>query len=281
MSVFISVFLCSCAKDVKNFYEEQGENFYTCQYKNTNRKFRLYLPETQDLRKSSLIVMLHGYGESAESFSRQTQFEKSALPKNYAVLYITGIPNPSVKTSSAGWNYFYDSNGKKDIGFIVDLTKFIQKKYKLGDDAYVVGFSNGAFMTTKLAVEYSSVYRGFVSVGGMMPKTVWEHKKKNYKQPVRFFQINGTKDNVTPMRLNNSDKTNPNPAIEDVLDYFVESNKIKNPGSVEKINERVTITRYENKVWWMLIEDFSHSWPDGSYANIDANKYILEFLEFF
>lgn len=270
---------CSCTSEIKNIKKEEKQNYYTCQYKAKNRNFYLYLPENQDKSTVPLVVMLHGYGSSAQSFIRQTEFEKDAVSRGYAVLYISGVPIPTVKTSSTGWNYTYDKNGYKDIRFIVDLTKKIQKEHSLNKKAYVVGFSNGAFMATKLAVEYSNVYNGIVSVGGMMPDMVWNHRKKSYRHPAYFFQINGMKDDVTPMRLNDSAKYNPHPAMEDVINYFCDINRIKTEPAEVKVNEMVSVTQYENKVWWMLIKDYPHSWPSRRFTKINVNNYILDFFD--
>jgi len=276
--IVISTLLCSCTKEIKKVEKQEISNSYTCQYRNRNRRFFIFLPENQNLSKTPLVVMLHGYGGSAQDFLRTTDFHTDAVPENYAVLYITGVPVPNVKTSSSGWNYFYDKNGSNDIRFIVDLTKYLQKQYKLAENAYVVGFSNGAFMATKLAVEFPEVYTGVVSVGGMMPDTVWNHRKKSCRKPDRFFQINGLKDDVTPMRLTDSAKYNPNPAMEDVVDYFVQINNASAQAVEEPVNELITITKYDDKVWWMLIKDYPHSWPSRRFCKINVNDYILEFL---
>lgn len=270
---------CLSTRNINQFMQQETQNLYTCNYRGQNREFCLFLPDSQDLSSTPLIIMLHGYGSSAQSFSIQTELEKSALPRNYGVLYISGIKNPSVRTSSPGWNFYYDSNGKADINFIVDLTRYIQKKYNTSKDCYAVGFSNGAFMASKLAVEHSELYKAVASAGGMMPAPVWNHKKKAYNQPSRFFQINGTKDEVTPMRLNDSAKYNPNPAMEDVIDYFAGVNHVKTAPVKNQLNEIAEITMYENKVWWLLLEDYPHCWPSQAISKLNINEMILDFFD--
>lgn len=275
--IFVSL-LCSCSPKISELSPGVQQNQFSCNYGVTKRSFYLYLPEAKNYSETKLVVMLHGYGNSGYSFSQDTEFEKSALPKNFAVLYIDGLPNASIKKSAAGWNYFYDKNGQADINFIVDLVHFVQKKFGLSKKAYVVGFSNGAFMTTKLAVEKSKYFDGFVSVGGMMPKPVWDHKKQG-KTEVRFFQINGTKDDVVPMRLNDSAKYNPNPAMEDVIEYFVVKNGLTEKPEKQVLSDRIKITKYADTVWWIIIEDFHHSWPTISNCQLNVNEIILEFFE--
>lgn len=280
LPVFAIIFFLfiSCSSKIRDVSREETQNKFSCQYNGTKRSFYLYLPEPAGYENTKLVVMLHGYGNSGRSFSMDTGFEKTALPKNYAVLYIDGIPNPSVKMSGPGWNYNYDKYGKADIEFIVELVKLVQKQYGLSKKAYAVGFSNGAFMTTKLAVEKARFFEGFVSVGGMMPEAVWNHRKGK-KIPVRFFQINGTKDDVTPMRLNDSAKYNPNPAMEDVIEYFVNQSKTPPALQVVALNDKIDIYKYEGQVWWMLIKDYPHSWPSQRYCELNVNEIILDFFE--
>lgn len=37
------------------------------------------------------------------------------IKKNYAVLYVTGTPNPNFLMSSFGWQYNYDSLSENDM----------------------------------------------------------------------------------------------------------------------------------------------------------------------
>lgn len=267
--------ICSCNSGIRNFSSSKEENHYNCVFGDRSRSFSLYIPDTQNLEEVPLIVMLHGAGNSGEGFRQQTDFEKDALKENYAVLYIDGLPLENDKTSQAGWNNRYDKYGKKDMKFIVELTAFVQKEFGLKKKAYVVGFSNGGFMVNKLAASNTKCFNAYVSVGGMMPAHVWKNRKK---ARVRFFQINGTQDDVVPMELNGSSKYNPNPAMEKVVDFFAAAWGKINPIE-EKINQKTTIQKYDNKVWWMLIKDYHHTWPKDDICKINVNEYIMEFIK--
>ncbi len=276
MSILLSTTFCSCSSDIKKITPGSDANKYSCEYKGRKRTFYLFTPAQTENAK--LVVMLHGYGETSRSFLTGTQFHKHAVPKNYAVLYIDGIPNPKIKMSDTGWNYNYDTNGKDDINFITDLVLAIKNKYGLNKKSYAVGFSNGAFMVTKLATEKSKHFDACASVAGMMPESVWNHKKsKNHS--VRFFQINGTADSVTPMKSNGTNVYNPNPAMEDVIEYFVKANRISSQPSTEELNNKVRLMKYEKKVWWMLIDKQTHSWPTERYCQLNINDAILDFFE--
>jgi len=254
--------------------------FFTgCVSLDTNRSYILCLPQVseKDYSNTKLIVMFHGYGGSASDFKYTTGFEKDASARDYAVVYIDGIPKKDGGYSAPGWNTDYTSYGKEEIGYVKDLIKYLRKEYGFNQKTYAAGFSNGGFFINKLACEEPELFDAVASVGGMMQKQVWEKKPK--KTPVRFLQINGTKDEVVPMRLNDTAKFNPNPAMEDVIEYFAADSRIVYEPVTEKINSTAVVTKYGNKAWWVLISGFHHSWPNGINYDDNLNKVILDFFE--
>lgn len=265
---------------INNVEFDSEKSEWNCTFFGKKRSFILCLPENPD-SKTAIVVMLHGYGGSAFFFQKETEFEKSANPQNYAVLFIEGTPDPKVQTSSKGWHYNNDRTSKNDVKFIVKLCKYCQKKNKLGKKFFAVGFSNGGFMTNKLAVARPDFFSAVVSVGGMMSKDAWETRKSKINSKIGFLQINGTKDDVVPMELNGSNKRNPNPAMENVIDYFVKINKISNECEQRKLSEIATFYNYSSTVGWILIKDGRHNWPTKQWSQIDVNQEILNFFSKF
>lgn len=221
-----------------------------------NKKYILCFPDnfenfTEEQKSSTpLIIMLHGANGNAEGFMNETQFHKQACREGYTVAYING---------PAEWHFYNAKQSKKDVKFILKTAHTIQKKYGLSTKLYAAGFSNGAFMVHQLASQYSKYFTAAASVGGMMPKPVWE--KRASKIDINFLQINGTKDDVVPMKCNDTAKYNPNPAIEDVIDYYKSANG--NP----------------DKIQWILVENGRHSWPKEDFSALDANTEILKFFK--
>jgi len=272
-----SVILTSC-KSIKNVQYDQSQDQYSCIFGDTTRKFILCLPPAPD-SNTKLILMFHGYGSNGYFFKNQTHLEREALAKNYAVVYITGIPRKDRPNYSSGWNYNYDRYGREEVQFVEALIKYLQKEYGLGKQVYAVGFSNGAFFVNKLATQKPELLTAAVSVGGMMPDLVWNHLPKNTS--TRFMQINGTKDDVVPMRLNNSAKNNPHPAMEDVIKFYADgkaSDYKETESKIEKISDKTTLTRYGSKAWWVLIQDYTHNWPKEDYCGFNINTLILKFF---
>lgn len=266
--------------NIQNVSFDSAKNEWNCTYFGKNRKFILYLPETCD-SKTSLVVMLHGYGNSARSFQMETEFEKSANVRNYAVLYVNGTPNPKVPTSSSGWQYNNDKYSHRDVDFIIKLSKYCQKKYKLGKNVFAVGFSNGGFMVNTLSILRPDFFTAVVSVAGMMNKNVWQERKVAGSSKIGFLQINGTKDDVVPMELNGSNKNNPNVPVEKVLEYFVQVNDVAPECEKITLSDCATFFNYGNTVGWGLIENGRHNWPDERFCNFDVNNFILDFFDNF
>lgn len=272
--------------NVSSGYEELSDvqsisdNKYTCSYENIKHDFIVYLPEATD--NAPFIIMLHGYGESGEGFCNKVHLEEEACERGFAVIYVDGASDPNDATSASGWNSGIGNEGNNDVGFLCSLAKYLQKEYSFSDDrAYVVGFSNGAFMTHRLAVEASDVFSGVVSVAGKMPERIWDSKQS--KNDISFFQITGDKDDVVPKNSDGSSKFAKDPAIEDVIDYWVVSNDLEQSEEVE-IGKGSVLTKYsadgsDTRVWNLQVKDGRHAWPDESVCGFDMNSLILDFLE--
>lgn len=255
--------------------DDKGSAFYD----GVKHDYLLELPENYD--NAPLIVMLPGYGNSAESMRTETNFDAMATSQGYAVVYVNGAPNPNDSTSSMGWNSGVGESGNKDVEFLCALVNDLCITYSFDPNrVYAVGFSNGAFMTHRLALEANDIFSAVVSVSGMMPASIWDERNPDNK--VSIFQITGGQDDVIPQYENGSAQYAQDPAIEEVMDYYMESNnvdltekRIVGNNSTLKI---FTSSEGGNQVWNLYIPDGVHSWPDERYTGININSLILEFL---
>lgn len=280
LTIMSGLFGCSKTDRAAELESVQGlgdGKHFSCIYKGVSHDFTLYLPDNPE--GSALIVMLHGYGSSADAFAYDTKLHESATSEGYTVVYVTGAPDPGDATSSTGWNSGLKAEGNDDVGFLSALARYLQTTYSLSSGrCAAVGFSNGAFMTHKLATEAGDVFTDIVSVAGMMPQLTWEARPKSTH--VNVLQITGEKDDAVPQRRNGSDRYANSPAIEDIMLYYAGS---KNDGIIEseEFTDKSDIIRYEsvkNKVWEIVIKDGRHSWCKEEFCGFDINEVILEFL---
>jgi len=278
LSVFVSLFIGCKSTKLKNI-SLITKNKFSCVYQGIEHKVIVDFPEV--VENSPLIIMLHGYGNSASSFRSTTDFEKDATLQGYTVAWVSGSKNPKVRTSLPEWNSGLGYNNNDDVGFLVSVVEYFQTNYNTSKEkVFAIGFSNGAFMTHRLALEASDVFAGVVSVAGKMPKYVWENKTE--KCNINVFQITGQKDNVVPKKLDNSVATAIDPAIEDVIEYYVQANGLEIKEEVKIGNS--TLEKYKSnssdkKIFHLLVAEGNHSWPTEQINGIDTNKLILEFLE--
>ena len=291
--------LSALSKETAGYEEEQAEyihseeyevratdkeDSYDFIYEGLEHRIIVCPPENID-EDTDVLLMLHGYGATATAFKTQTEMEKDANRRNYIVVYVTGAPDKNDPTSSYGWNASWNSKPdvteKDDVGLLMMIARYIGKEYGLDNPKnFVAGFSNGAFMIFRLAMEQPEVFTACASVAGRMNATTWEHR--NEAPTSAFLQISGTSDDVVPMKLTGTDKNSNIPAIEDVLDYFAKVNGCSDI-TEEKLSKKTTLTRYSGgeskEIWFALIEDGRHSWPESAIAGFDTNELILDFFD--
>ena len=137
------------------------ESSFSASFDGVDHSFILDLPPVTD--GAPLVFMLPGYGNTAESFRRMVHFEQDANKLGYAVAYVTGAQNPDDRTSAVGWNYGIGNNKNDDVSFLTALAKYLQKEYSFDRSrTFAVGFSNGAFMVHRLAMESDDTFSAFV-----------------------------------------------------------------------------------------------------------------------
>lgn len=264
---------------LENIVQEE-ENKFSCSFDGVRHDFITCLPENTE--GAPLVLMLHGYGGNAESLRSTLHFEEDANPLGYAVVYVTGAPDPNDSTSASGWNSGLGLEGNKDVEFLTALAGYLQKEYSLDKSrAFAIGFSNGAFMTHRLAMEAGSTFTAVVSVAGMMPESIWAARSE--KNDIGFFQITGEKDDVVPKNSDGSAKFSKAPAIEDVMDYWASTNGLE-LSYTKEIGKGSQLSVYDGEksdrqVWHLFVKNGRHSWPSEDINGIDTNTLILEFLE--
>lgn len=113
-----------------------------------NRTYRLHLPTHYDnLHPAPLVIVLHGYGESAENFERYTGMSDKADAEGFIAVYPQALGDPS------DWHTAIDGSSKRDdIAFVREIINLLERRYRIDSHRiYAAGHSNGGFMTYRLA----------------------------------------------------------------------------------------------------------------------------------
>jgi polyhydroxybutyrate depolymerase len=176
------------------FVQAQDEA-HTLSVDGTERNYLLHVPPSYDAQTPvPLLLMLHGRGGDGERISALTGFSKMADEKNFIVLYPDGLDNQ--------WNYTRDVPGynnmtQDDTGFLLALLDEVSSQYSIDEKRiYVAGFSNGGFMTQRLACDAPERFAAFASVSaagfGGMPELC------QTPSPLSILLMHGTLDAVIP-----------------------------------------------------------------------------------
>lgn len=249
---------------------------YRCEYDGSVREFLLYLPE--DFEGSPLVLMLHGYGASVEGFRTQTGFEQDANAHGYSVAYVAGAPDPGDRTSASGWDH---AGPGRDTGFLRALASYLATTYRLdGSRVFAVGFSNGAFMAHRLALEAGDVFAAVVSVAGSVSESVWDRRPAACR--VGLLQITGEMDQTVPKHSDGSARYARSPAVEDLIAWYAEANGLTE-SETETLGNSSVLTKYtggsDRQVWHALIAGGRHSWSAERITGVNTNELILSFLD--
>ena len=271
---------CSTARVSLKDISATGSDRYECTHKGVRHDFIIDFPEK--VEGSPLVIMLPGAGGTAESFRLDTRFHETACTEGYTVVYVTGAPEPGDHTSPLAWNHEGRESGNDDTGFLKALVAFIHEVFHTDQErCFAAGFSNGAFMCHRLALEASDTFSAVISVAGTMSENTWKNKPDICT--TSLLQIAGERDDVIPKLSDRSAGYSAYPAIEDLISYYASANGLDSM-TVREIGRNSTLTEYYSKdserlVWFLYVTDGRHSWSAERVTGINTNKLIIDFLE--
>lgn len=142
-----------------------------------------------------LIVLLHGYGSSG--IQQNGYMRIGELVNHYG--FILATPDGTQESEGRNarfWNAsdaccnFY-ANDLDDAAYVLEIINTVKAEYQVDPRrVYLIGHSNGGFMSYRTAHEYSEVIAGIASLAGA-EATVAQDAPAN---PVHVLQIHGTAD---------------------------------------------------------------------------------------
>ncbi len=199
--ILLVIFLRCGAND-----NEPGNGLYTrtIHVNDVDRKYAVYIPKDRGNLPSPAVFVLHGGGGNIENMTGENGYKAPfklwmniADTANIIVIYPQGSNGLSGKPT---WNDCRENclinSDADDTGFISALIDMIHSEFNIDTERiYVTGFSNGAIMSLRLAVELPGKMAAVAAVGGAMPD-VSECIKPS--SPVSVLFMNGTNDKFLP-----------------------------------------------------------------------------------
>lgn len=180
-----SLFLTAIIVFVVHFGKTQTTHNF--QHNGINRTFTVFRPSGVPAgAKLPLLISLHGFTQNGQQMMNYSQFNNLATEQGFMVVYPNGI--------NTSWNVGQSGNsGADDVGFLLALTDTLDQWYGVNQQrVYACGFSNGGFMSYRLACEASHRIAAIASVAGTM--TVNTFNSCAPQRPVPVLHIHGTND---------------------------------------------------------------------------------------
>lgn len=142
-----------------------------------------------------LIILLHGYTSSGRS--QDSYFQVSDLADDYGFLFAApdGVREPSGdenrfwNASDACCNFF--GLEVDDSGYIRSIIDEMKQRYNVDENrVFLIGHSNGGFMSFRMAYEHSDAVAAIASLAGANHM----EQREAPENPVHILQIHGTND---------------------------------------------------------------------------------------
>lgn len=163
------------------------------------RPYNLHVPTGYDAKTATpLVVMFHGYGASA--LIQETYFQLTATSdaRTFLYAYANGTLD---KTGERFWNAtnaccdFY-GDPVDDVAYFDAIVADVEAKYTVDRKRiFVVGHSNGGFMSHRLACDRSETVAAILSLAG----AVWDDPTKcSPTAHVSVAEVHGNADTVIP-----------------------------------------------------------------------------------
>jgi len=165
------------------------------QHDGLTREFIRHVPSIYDAEQPTpLVLVLHGLGDNMQNMS-QVGFHQVSDTANFIVLTPQALMDDL--TQATAWNSGAGTLGIgpnldiDDVGFLSALIDSTAADYNIDmDRIYVTGFSNGGFMTNRLACELNDRISAFASVAG----TIGGNITCNPGRAVPICHFHGTSD---------------------------------------------------------------------------------------
>jgi polyhydroxybutyrate depolymerase len=154
------------------------------------------LPPGDAPRPAPLLIMLHGYGSSSAEHRAYFGLDRYASDLGMLVAYPEGTRDRDGNRFWNGTDACCDLHGSgvDDAGYLVSLVDEVGRMTPVDPKrVYLVGHSNGGFMSYRMACEQAVLFAAIVSLAGA---TYANDADCAPREPVAILQIHGTGDDT-------------------------------------------------------------------------------------
>jgi polyhydroxybutyrate depolymerase len=158
-------------------------------FEGLNRTYTVYVPSNYvQGERLPLLLALHGLTQTGNIMMQFSDFNRYAEQYRFIVAYPDGVGNT--------WNVGFPGGANtNDVGFLSALIDTMYQQYTIDlARVYSTGFSNGGFMSYRLACELGDRIAAIASVAGTMTDGAYAGCAPSRTKPV--MHIHGTNDLV-------------------------------------------------------------------------------------
>ena len=247
------------------------------------RRHIVHVPQSLPPRNAGLVIVLHGYGSSAESIMAYSGFNALADEHGYVVAYPQGTQDQQGNAFFNVGYAFHSDSTVDDVGYIRALVARLVESQQIDPNrVYATGMSNGGDMSYLLACKAADAFRAVASVAGTMMVATADNCAPSSAMPV--LALNGTADNVTRYAGDyaNVDGWGAYISVNDVIDLWVrharaqaQSPKVLNYPS----DQSITVVEYATdagvpEIIQYQVEGGGHDWPGARFAWWDLRRLL-------
>jgi polyhydroxybutyrate depolymerase len=254
----------------------------------TTRHYLLHLP-ARDKRALPLVFVLHGSGGSAKGMVHLTDFDAQADEVGFYVAYLQGTGQP------AAWNNGLTPElapelapSADDVAFVRAVHRQLGKAHQIdAHRVYAAGFSNGAFMSHRLAAEASDLLAAVAVVEGTVgirdDAGTWRRTPRAHG-PISVIMVHGMLDPNLPFDGGQGLHAFVLAVSDEVALWTKTDQCTGTPRPQTSVDGNVTTTDYAScthgtEVELQAIADGKHEWPMRSgRAGYKATDAIWEFF---
>lgn len=159
-----------------------------------DRPYDVFVPGRYDAATPTpLVILLHGYGVSGDIQNLYLRLQPQAEARGFLYVHPDGTPNALGQKAWNATDACCDSTESiDDSAYITSIIDYVSATYNV-DPArvYLVGHSNGGFMSYRMACDHADRIAAIVSLAGA---TFLDASQCAPSEPVSVLQIHGTAD---------------------------------------------------------------------------------------
>lgn len=172
-----------------------GSTDAVLQFGGKSRQYALHVPAGYTGQPTALVFSMHGFMSNYGEQQVLTGFSELADREGFIVVYPNGAGD-SMLSWNAGDCCEYTETDRDDVGFVAALIDEVGRSACVDlDRVYATGYSNGGFLSHRLACELGDRIAAIATVAGVLgipPESC------NPGRPISVLQLHGSADLVVP-----------------------------------------------------------------------------------